>query len=119
MQPAGLAALLALTGPVPVPGRAEPLRPDEAEGYLQIGQYLENDDDDVRSEALEAITRAVFDRLTTGTLPSPRTLGEQLGPLVPTKGFQMWRPARARRTCCRGCGSPASSRRPGPPTWCT
>ena len=90
VQPSGLAALLSLVGPVDVPGRAEPLQPAEAEDFLQLGQYLEYQDDDERADALEVLTREVFDRLTTGSLPTPRTLGEQLGPLVPTGGLRVW-----------------------------
>ncbi|CAN5662189.1 hypothetical protein BH24ACT4_BH24ACT4_04550 [soil metagenome] len=90
MSPSGLAALLSLTGPVPVQGRDQPLAPAEAEQFLQLGQYLEYDDDEARSDALEGLTREVFDRLTTGSLPSPRELGEQLGPLVPTGALEMW-----------------------------
>lgn len=90
MGPSGLAGLLALTGPVPVQGRAEPLAPAEAEQFLQLGQYLEYDDNEARADALEELTREVFDRLTTGSLPSPRKLGAELGPLVPTGALEVW-----------------------------
>ncbi|WCO68543.1 DUF4012 domain-containing protein [Iamia majanohamensis] len=90
MSPAALGSLLTFTGPLPVPGREAPLVPDEAEQFLQLGQYLEYQDDEQRADALEGLTREVFDRLTEGTLPSPRALGEQLGPLVPTGGLRVW-----------------------------
>lgn len=98
MSPAALAALLEITGPATVPGRAEPLLPEDAEEFLQLGQYLEFDDDERRSDALEELTRTTFDRLTTGSLPSPERLGDLLGPLVPTHDLQVWstRPAEQR-----------------------
>lgn len=90
MAPSGLAALLTLTGPVPIPGRAEPVTPGQAEDFLQVGQYLEYRNSEERADALEALTEEVFDRLTNGSLPSPRTLGELLGPLVPTRDVLVW-----------------------------
>lgn len=95
VSPAGLASLMSLVGPVTIPGRAEPLRPAEAEQFLQVGQYIEYADSEARAIALEALTRQVFDRLTSGSLPSPRRLGSVLGPLVPTGELRVWstRPA--------------------------
>lgn len=90
IAPAGLAALLDLTGPVPVSGRAEPLTADNAEQFLLLDQYLTYDDDDVRADALQAATRTTFERLTTGSLPSPRVLGDLFSPLLPTHDLQMW-----------------------------
>ena len=81
---------MTLTGPVRIPGRAEALRPEEAEDFLQVGQYLTYADSEARADALESLTRQVFDRLTTGTLPSPRRLGAVLGPLVPTGDLRVW-----------------------------
>lgn len=90
VSPAALGALMELTGPVRIPGRAEPLRPAEAEDFLQVGQYVTFADGEERVEALEVLTRRVFDRLTSGTLPSPRRMGAILGPQVPTGGLRVW-----------------------------
>lgn len=90
VSPAGLGALMTLTGPVRIPGRAEALRPAEAEDFLLVGQYLTYANSDGRAEALESLTQQVFDRLTSGTLPSPRRMGAVLSPLVPTGGLRVW-----------------------------
>ena len=45
VDPAGLAAVVGLTGEVAVPGRAEPLTADTVEDFLLSGQYIEYQDD--------------------------------------------------------------------------
>ncbi|MBK9180701.1 MAG: DUF4012 domain-containing protein [Acidimicrobiales bacterium] len=82
VDPAGLAALLRLTGPVSVPGIPQPLTPDNVEQFLLVDQYQLFADDQAQEDALGEVARAVFDRLTTGDLPGPRALGEALGPAV-------------------------------------
>lgn len=96
VDPDGLAALLRLTGPVPVVGRAEPLRAEDARQWLLYDQYLAyGGDDNARSDALAELSREVFDRLTSGSLDEPRTLGSVFGPMVRERRMVVWssRPA--------------------------
>ena len=82
VDPAGLAALLAFTGPLDVPGIEQALTPDNAAGFLLRQQYLALPDTAGRVDALEALARTTFDRLTTGDLPGPRAVADTLGEAV-------------------------------------
>ncbi len=81
VDPAGLAALLKLTGPVAVPGWPDPLTADNAERVLLYDQYVKLANPD-RIDFLGDATRVVWDRLTTGQLPAPRALLDALAPAV-------------------------------------
>lgn len=81
MDPATLADLLALTGPIHVPERAEPLTADTAAAFLLRDQYTEFPDDDRHDFLLEAATR-VFRRLTSGELDGPAAIADALSPSV-------------------------------------
>lgn len=85
VDPAGLAALLAITGPVPVEGLDQPLTTDNAEALLLRGQYqLFPDDgpasDEVQEEFLATAADATFDALLSQRLPSPSRLASAIGP---------------------------------------
>lgn len=80
VDPAGLAAILELTGPVAVPGFAEPFTADNVEVFLLRDQYVELPDQPDRIDALETIGRAVFERLTTGDLSGPADIADALAP---------------------------------------
>ncbi len=80
LDPEGLAALLALTGPVEVEGLDEPLTTDTAADLLTIGIYEQFPAASDRDPILEATVEAVFDALTTGSLASPNHLGDVMGP---------------------------------------
>ena len=82
VDPAGLAALLTLTGPVDVPGIEQTLTPDNAADFLLRQQYLQIEDTASRIDALEGLARATFDHLTTGDLPGPRAVADSLGAAV-------------------------------------
>jgi hypothetical protein len=82
VDPAGLSALLELTGPVKVPGLDRQLTANNVEEYLLREQYRAFDDDDVRDEVLTAAGRATFDALLDEELPGPERLGKALGPAV-------------------------------------
>lgn len=92
VDPSGLAALLQLTGPVRVEGLAEPLVADTAADFLSRGQYLTGDDRAEREEILEAATRATFEVLTDASLPSPRGIGDALGPATRAGHLKVWSP---------------------------
>ena len=95
LDPAALAALLALTGPVAVEGRAEPLDADTAEAYLLRDQYLEHPelaDRPERIDVLAQVADAVMRRATSGALPSPARLGEVLAPAATEGRLLAWSP---------------------------
>ncbi len=81
-DPAGLAALLEITGPVSVPGIGRPITADNAVDFLTREQYLVAGDDAARRDLLEDVGRATFDALVSGDVPGPRELGDVLGPAV-------------------------------------
>lgn len=90
IDPIGLAALLQLTGPVTVPDLDEPLTSDNAAQFLLRDQYLQFGDRAVREDVLADSTEAIFDTLTKSALPSPRTLGDVLGPIARGRHMQVW-----------------------------
>jgi hypothetical protein len=82
IDPVALAGLLNFTGPISVPGVAEPLGPDNAAEFLLLGQYLDLPDNPARIDALETLSDVAFDRLTTADLPGPAALRSIFGPIV-------------------------------------
>jgi hypothetical protein len=88
VDPAGLAALLRLTGPVSVSGWPEPISAENAERVLLFEQYVRFPGAE-RVDFLETVTEAVFDRLTSIDLPSPGTIGRVLGPAVRGRHIQL------------------------------
>jgi hypothetical protein len=97
LDPAGFAALLELTGPISVAGYEGQLTTDNAEQILLHDQYLGSNDAD-REAFLEAATRTLFDQLTGGDLPGPRTISATLAPMVGGRHIQLFSPhAQAER----------------------
>ncbi|HEX5367592.1 MAG TPA: DUF4012 domain-containing protein [Acidimicrobiales bacterium] len=95
VDPLGLAALLRLTGPVAVPELPTPLDAGNAARYLLRDQYLLSPDVESRTDALESLAEATFDRLTTADLPSPGAVADALGPAVRAGHLQAWSPDAA------------------------
>lgn len=89
LDPAGFAALLELTGPISVTGYDGQLTTDNAEQVLLHDQYLGADNAD-REAFLEAATRTLFDQLTGGDLPGPRTISAALAPMVDGRHIQLY-----------------------------
>lgn len=84
------AAMLALMGPVEVPGLPGfELTADNAVQFLTLDQYVAFESDQASSDALESVIRTVFDRLTTTKLAGPDRLGELFAPLVDSGRFQV------------------------------
>lgn len=89
LDPYALAAILRLTGPVSVPGWPVPISADNAvpvllhDAYVQLPQSI-------RVDFLSAVAKAVFDRLTTTSLPGPSTLIDTLGPVVKSKDMMLY-----------------------------
>jgi hypothetical protein len=86
VNPTGIAALLQLTGPVSVPGVATPVSAANAVDFLQVRQYVDFTLGD-RIDALEAVGRATFDKLTNGDLPEVRAVADALSPAVRARGL--------------------------------
>lgn len=91
IDPAGLAALLRITGPVVVDGVAEPITADGVEAFLHRDQYLLYDErNPERSEVLGRVAEAVVEALTSRTLPGPRALSQALAPAFDRGNIQFW-----------------------------
>lgn len=83
VDPAGLAAIMNYTGPVEVAGLPEPLTAETAEAFLLRDQYVQFEhDNEARLEVLDEIAETTFERLLTVDLPGPRSVSEQLDPIV-------------------------------------
>ncbi len=80
VDPVGVAALMALTGPVELPALGLTIDRDTVVEFLDVGQYARFDDQTERKEYLTDIAGTTFERLLDGELPSPRELGAVLGP---------------------------------------
>jgi hypothetical protein len=89
-DPAALAALLKLTGPVRVDGLGR-LTPQDAEQYLLVDQYVDYDGAAAeRREVLGEVARAVFDALVSEPLPGVRRVTNVLGPAVAGGHLKVW-----------------------------
>ncbi len=82
LDPAGTAALLALTGPVDVEGLEEPLTADNAEAFLTTEVYERFPTSAERDPILQQAIEEVFDALTSRDLPGPKTIADALSPAV-------------------------------------
>lgn len=76
VDPAGLAGLLSVTGPVEVPELGVSLSAGNAERFLLVEQYERAEAD--REAVLEAVTSATIERLLTGSLPPPHELAQAM-----------------------------------------
>jgi hypothetical protein len=90
IDPFGIAALLRLTGPISVPGLAEPLTSANAAQILLRDQYLNYPDLDERSDFLESASRSLVEKITTGSLPGPRTAVRALLGAVRGGHLKIW-----------------------------
>ncbi|HUP85917.1 MAG TPA: DUF4012 domain-containing protein [Acidimicrobiales bacterium] len=88
VDPAGMAALLKLTGPLTVPGWPVPLTAANTEKILLHDQYVKLPNDE-RIDFLGDTARTLFNRLTAGELPKPSSILSTLGPAVAQKRIQM------------------------------
>jgi hypothetical protein len=83
VDPIGLAALMQYTGPVQVEGLSEPLTSENAAQFLLRDQYVLFDDQTAqRIDVLEDVAHTTFDQLTSADFPGPRSVSEQLDPIV-------------------------------------
>jgi hypothetical protein len=92
VDPEALASLLSLSGPVHVPGFGQ-LGASNAANVLLKGQYAQYPDpsqQDVRRTFQQEAIRQAFERLSTGSLPSPRSLSSALDPAVRQGRLLLW-----------------------------
>jgi hypothetical protein len=75
-DPAGIAALLELTGSISVPELDQRLTARNVEQFLLVGQYEFEESE--REDFLESITDAVVDQVLSSTLPAPQVLATTL-----------------------------------------
>jgi hypothetical protein len=91
LDPAALAALLELTGPVTVPGRVAPLSSTNAAAFLLEGEYDQyGNANAARHDFLQEALSAAFGRLLDGRLPPARTLGADLAPVARQGRLLFW-----------------------------
>jgi hypothetical protein len=88
-DPFVLGALLELTGPVMAADRR--LDSDSAVDFLLQQQYEEFEDNEVQRVAfLTGLIAATFDAITSTTLPGPRGIAAELGPMVDQDRLGAW-----------------------------
>jgi hypothetical protein len=92
VDPAGLAALLHLVGPVQVDAWPEPITSANALKILLFDQYERYTTNDVvqRVDFLGQVAQVAWGRLTGGALPSVPELMATFGPAVRDKHFMLW-----------------------------
>lgn len=91
VNPTALAALLSLTGPIPVPEAGITLNADNAEEFLFREQYLTFDTEKLdRIDMLEFVAEQAFEALETADLPGPNGLRRALGPAVDAGDLQFF-----------------------------
>jgi hypothetical protein len=82
IDPAGLAALLKITGPIKVPGLATTLSPKNTEQFLEHDQYTAFARDNGRTDYLADAAEIAFRKLVRADIPRPDKLAEILSPAI-------------------------------------
>lgn len=82
VDPEAMAAILQITGPIPIPGLGRALDAERAARFLTVDQFVEFPTSAAADESLTELTRTLFQTLTRTKLPGPRELGVLFGPLV-------------------------------------
>ncbi|MFN8049888.1 MAG: DUF4012 domain-containing protein [Acidimicrobiales bacterium] len=89
-DPQALAAMLQITGPLPVPGLVNrQISASDAVQFLTLDQFTAFAVPADGDRALTELVRNLFQKLTESTLPSPADLGRLFGPLVKEGRFRM------------------------------
>lgn len=109
VDPEGMASLLKITGPVSLPEHGVRLSAETAAKFLMQDQYIQFADRDrreAREDLLEEAGRVTFDKLVKGSLPSPKRVGDILGPAVAGRHlmFQSFRAQEQRLFSQLGAG---------------
>lgn len=80
LDPAAIAALLQVTGPVDLPESGVTLDAATAERFLLVDQYANGGLE--REDLLAEATQATIDRLLSSNLPGPQVIAARLGPVA-------------------------------------
>lgn len=88
VDPAGLAAMLEVTGPVVVEQANVTLTSADVQKYLLLDQY--NTPEGARADVLEAVTLATVDRILHSSLPGPQVLAADMGAAATEGHISMW-----------------------------
>ena len=88
IDPAGIAALLSVTGPVEVEGLDERLTAANAERFLVLEQYEFAESD--REDVLDAVTDATVDLVLSSALPAPQDLASAMSDAVLNGHISAW-----------------------------
>lgn len=88
IDPAGIASLLRITGPIEIDGLDRQLTADNVERFLVLDQYefIEAD----REELLEQVTDAAIERVLNSTLPAPQILARDMSDAVLHGHISAW-----------------------------
>ena len=89
VDPAGLAALLKITGPIKVPGLEQTLNARNTEKFLLHDQYTQFGPENNRTDFLADAAEVTFRKLVRSDIPRPDTLVSILGPAV-ADGHLRW-----------------------------
>ena len=89
-DPSAFAAMLAITGPVPVPGLPMEIDSSNAESFLTEQQYVLYPSPAAAGEGVTQLVGDVFDRLTAAQLPGPRLLSDLFWPEVSAGHLQFF-----------------------------
>lgn len=105
LDPKGLASLLTFTGPISVPGLNIPLSSANAAEELLKTQYVQfggsGEAEVERHDFLQGALTVAFGKLVTGSLPSPHTIADVLGPSVRQGRILFWSNHRAEQPLLR------------------
>lgn len=88
--PHGMAGLLALSGPIRVPGLSFALDTHNIVNFLLHDEYTLLTDQNQRADVLGNIARATFDKLTSGTSAQPAQISNIMSPVVRAEQLAFW-----------------------------
>jgi hypothetical protein len=114
IDPAALASLLRFTGPIALPDLAGQLTAANAANVLLRQQYLTATTTTDRHDLLQEALAVGFKRLTSGSLPLPKTLDSVLGPDVSQGRLLFWSNHPGEQSLLRRLGLAGSFPTPGP-----
>ncbi len=90
LDPAALAGLLRVTGPVTLPSVGETVTADNVVALLQRDQYTDPNAPTARRDLYELVPPAVVEKALTADALDLRTLARTLGPLVEQQHVRFW-----------------------------
>ncbi|MEX2625967.1 MAG: DUF4012 domain-containing protein, partial [Ilumatobacteraceae bacterium] len=115
VDPAGIAALLRITGPIEIDEVDEELTAENVEQFLLLDQYELPEGE--REVLLEAVTDATIDRVLTSTLPAPQELVQAMADVALHGHISAWADDDDEQALFRQVGMDATLPRVGPSAW--